>query len=192
MGFRRCWIADKAQYHRCCQWRRHYGYHGKSSGGNEIAWWKSGGAICRTASSVPRLIGRPCTTKKVALRYGELVYDGMWFTQQKRWQPLSTVRSEPDYRDGALSSIRAISWLPGKIPVFPHSQEFVAFERDEVYNQADTGFINLFGLPLKVRKRWCEEKAGLENEVEAVGRKDFLNLWARWDDQWVSGIHQLW
>ena len=39
-----------------------------------------------------------------------------------------------------------------KSPYSLYSQEFVTFEHDDVYNQADaTGFINLFGLPLKVR-----------------------------------------
>jgi argininosuccinate synthase len=39
-----------------------------------------------------------------------------------------------------------------KSPHSLYSQEFVTFEHDDVYNQADaTGFINLFGLPLKVR-----------------------------------------
>jgi argininosuccinate synthase len=37
-------------------------------------------------------------------------------------------------------------------PYSLYSQEFVTFEEDDVYNQADAeGFINLFGLPLKVR-----------------------------------------
>ena len=40
-----------------------------------------------------------------------------------------------------------------------YNQEFVTFEEDHVYNQADAeGFINLFGLPLKVRAL-MQEKA---------------------------------
>ena len=40
-------------------------------------------------------------------------------------------------------------------------QEKVTFEEDDVYNQADgTGFVNLFGLPLKVRAL-MQEKTGL-------------------------------
>ena len=47
-----------------------------------------------------------------------------------------------------------------KSPYSLYSQEFVTFERDEVYDQSDaTGFINLFGLPLKVRAL-MQEKAG--------------------------------
>ena len=47
-----------------------------------------------------------------------------------------------------------------KSPYSLYSQEFVTFEHDDVYDQADaTGFINLFGLPLKVRAL-MQEKAG--------------------------------
>ena len=45
-------------------------------------------------------------------------------------------------------------------PYSLYSKEFVTFEHDDVYNQADaTGFINLFGLPLKVRAL-MQEKTG--------------------------------
>ena len=47
-----------------------------------------------------------------------------------------------------------------KSPYSLYSQEFVTFEHDDVYNQADaTGFINLFGLPLKVRALMQEKNA---------------------------------
>ena len=46
-------------------------------------------------------------------------------------------------------------------PYSLYNQEFVTFEEDEVYNQADAeGFINLFGLPLKINAL-MKEKAGL-------------------------------
>ena len=45
-------------------------------------------------------------------------------------------------------------------PYSLYSKEFVTFEHDDVYNQADaTGFINLFGLPLKVRALMQEEQS---------------------------------
>ena len=41
-----------------------------------------------------------------------------------------------------------------------YSEDFVTFEEDDVYNQADAaGFINLFGLPLKINAL-MKEKAG--------------------------------
>jgi argininosuccinate synthase len=49
-----------------------------------------------------------------------------------------------------------------KSPYSLYNEEFATFGRDGVYNQKDAeGFINLFGLPLKVRAL-MEKKAGLK------------------------------
>ena len=46
-------------------------------------------------------------------------------------------------------------------PYSLYNQEFVTFEEDDVYDQADAeGFINLFGLPLTINAL-MKEKAGL-------------------------------
>nr|WP_314807993.1 argininosuccinate synthase [uncultured Selenomonas sp.] len=90
----------------------------------------------------------------LAIRYGELVYDGMWFCQLREAlaafvdSTQETVTGEVRLKlyKGNIISAGATS------PYSLYSQEFVTFEHDDVYNQADaTGFINLFGLPLKVR-----------------------------------------
>ena len=92
--------------------------------------------------------------ESVAIRYGELVYDGMWFCQlrdaldafvnQTQETVTGTVRLKL-YKGNIISA-------GSKSPYSLYSEEFVTFGRDEVYNQADAeGFINLFGLPLKVR-----------------------------------------
>ena len=90
----------------------------------------------------------------LAIRYGELVYDGMWFCQLREAlaafvdSTQQTVTGEVRLKlyKGNIISAGATS------PYSLYSKEFVTFEHDDVYNQADaTGFINLFGLPLKVR-----------------------------------------
>ena len=98
-----------------------------------------------------------------------------------------------------------------KSPYSLYSQEFVTFERDEVYNQADaTGFINLFGLPLKVRALMvapmCRPKLpampALDRErfrLAASWMKSMLSMGA-WvakvkmscRRQWVSGVFSFW
>ena len=90
----------------------------------------------------------------LAIRYGELVYDGMWFCQLREAlaafvdNTQETVTGEVRlklYKGNIISA-------GAKSPYSLYSQEFVTFEHDDVYDQADaTGFINLFGLPLKVR-----------------------------------------
>lgn len=90
----------------------------------------------------------------VGIRYAELVYDGMWFSplrealaafvDETQKTVTGTVRLKL-YKGNIISA-------GSKSPYSLYSQEYVTFGEDEVYNQADaTGFINLFGLPLKVR-----------------------------------------
>ena len=99
----------------------------------------------------------------VAHRYAELVYDGMWFSQLRealdafvestQSTVTGTVRLKL-YRGNIISA-------GAKSEYSLYNQEFVTFEEDDVYNQADgTGFVNLFGLPLKVRAL-MQEKTGL-------------------------------
>lgn len=90
----------------------------------------------------------------LAIRYGELVYDGMWFCQLRE-----ALASFVDSTQETVTGEVRLKLYKGNIisagaksPYSLYSQEFVTFEHDDVYDQADaTGFINLFGLPLKVR-----------------------------------------
>ena len=100
----------------------------------------------------------------VAIRYGELVYDGMWFTPLRE-----ALAAFVDSTQETVTGTVRLKLYKGNImaagaksPYSLYSKEFVTFERDEVYNQADaTGFTNLFGLPLKVRALMKKE-AGIK------------------------------
>lgn len=92
--------------------------------------------------------------EQVAVRYAELVYDGMWFSPLREaldafvnttQQTVSGVVRLKLYKGNIISA-------GAKSPFSLYHEGFVTFGRDEVYNQKDAeGFINLFGLPLKVR-----------------------------------------
>ena len=98
----------------------------------------------------------------VAIRFGELVYDGMWFCQLRE-----ALSAFVDSTQETVTGTVKLKLYKGNImsagaksPYSLYNQEFVTFEEDHVYNQADAeGFINLFGLPLKVRAL-MQEKAG--------------------------------
>ncbi|MBR4694467.1 MAG: argininosuccinate synthase [Selenomonadaceae bacterium] len=100
--------------------------------------------------------------EQMAVRYGELVYDGMWFCQLRE-----ALAAFVDSTQQTVTGTVKLKLYKGNIisagsksPYSLYSQEFVTFEHDDVYNQADaTGFINLFGLPLKVRAL-MQEKQG--------------------------------
>ena len=99
----------------------------------------------------------------VANRYAELVYDGMWFSQLRE-----ALDAFVDSTQRTVTGVVRLKLYRGNIisagaksKYSLYNQEFVTFEEDDVYNQADgTGFVNLFGLPLKVRAL-MQEKTGL-------------------------------
>lgn len=100
----------------------------------------------------------------VANKYAELVYDGMWFAPL-----MSALQAFVDQTQKTVTGQVTLKLYKGNIisagatsPYSLYNQEFVTFEEDDVYNQADAeGFINLFGLPLTINAL-MKEKAGLK------------------------------
>ncbi|MCC5466687.1 argininosuccinate synthase [Pelosinus baikalensis] len=98
--------------------------------------------------------------EQVAIRYAELVYDGMWFSPLKE-----ALDSFVDSTQQTVTGTVRLKLYKGNImsagsksPYSLYHEGFVTFGRDEVYNQKDAeGFINLFGLPLKVRALMLKE-----------------------------------
>ena len=89
----------------------------------------------------------------VGVKFAELVYFGQWFTPLR--EALSAfVDSTQKYVTGDVK----LKLYKGNIidagvtsPYSLYDEEVATFNEDEVYNQADaTGFINLFGLQMKV------------------------------------------
>jgi len=100
----------------------------------------------------------------IAHRYAELVYDGVWFHPLREaldafvnvTQETVTGKVRLKLYKGNLTPAGTTS------PYSLYNEAFVTFGEDQVYNQKDAeGFINLFGLPLKVRALMKKE-AGLE------------------------------
>lgn len=87
-------------------------------------------------------------------KYAEIVYNGKWYTTLKQAldkfveETQQTVTGEVKLKLYKGNIINAGI----KSPYSLYSEEFATFNEDEVYNQNDaTGFINLYGLPLKVK-----------------------------------------
>ncbi|NLK72686.1 MAG: argininosuccinate synthase [Clostridiales bacterium] len=90
----------------------------------------------------------------VALKYAQLVYDGLWFTPLRE-ALAAFVDSTQQYVTGIVrvklykGNCTAVA---SKSPFSLYNEEFVTFGADEVYNQKDAeGFINLFTLPMTIR-----------------------------------------
>ncbi len=94
------------------------------------------------------------TKEQLALKYAELVYDGNWFTPLRE-----AMDAFVDVTQRSVTGTVKLKLYKGNIIPFGaksryslYNEEFSTFGADEVYNQKDAeGFINLFGLPLKVR-----------------------------------------
>ena len=92
--------------------------------------------------------------QELAITFADLVYNGQWFTPLR--EALSAFVSKTQERvTGKVklklykgNIIKAGAWSDYSL----YSEEIATFGEDNVYNQADaTGFINLFGLPIKVQ-----------------------------------------
>ena len=100
----------------------------------------------------------------VAQRYAELVYDGVWYHPLREAIDAFVNVTQKTVTGTVRMKLYKGSCTPAgsKSPYSLYNEEFSTFGRDEVYNQKDAeGFINLFGLPLKVRAI-MEEKSGLK------------------------------
>ena len=91
---------------------------------------------------------------QVSLKYAQLVYDGLWFTPLK-----DALDAFVDSTQETVTGDVKLKLYKGNIidagvtsPYSLYDEEIATFDEDEVYNQADSaGFINLFGLPIKVQ-----------------------------------------
>ncbi|MCR5782297.1 MAG: argininosuccinate synthase [Clostridia bacterium] len=97
----------------------------------------------------------------VAQKYGELVYDGKWFTPLK-----DALDAFVDSTQQNVTGEVKFKLYKGNIinagvtsPYSLYSEEVATFDEDDVYDQTDSkGFINLFGLPITVRARLEAQK----------------------------------
>ncbi|MDU5951541.1 MAG: argininosuccinate synthase [Clostridiales bacterium] len=102
----------------------------------------------------------------VSNQYAQLVYDGLWFTPLKEALDAFVDASQKTVCGQVRMKLYKGSCHSAGMtsPYSLYNEEFATFGEDEVYNQADAeGFINLFGLPVKVNAL-MKEKAGLNTE----------------------------
>ena len=97
---------------------------------------------------------------ELAITFADLVYNGQWFTPLRealtafvdKTQENVTGKVKLKLYKGNI--IKAGAWSDYSL----YSEEIATFGEDHVYNQADaTGFINLFGLPIKVQAQVNEK-----------------------------------
>jgi len=90
----------------------------------------------------------------LANRYAELVYNGQWFTPLK--ESLDAFINKTQEKVSGTVRLKLYKGncvvVGRKSPNSLYNPELATFEKESIYNQKDAeGFINLFGLPIKVQ-----------------------------------------
>ncbi|MGN1457701.1 MAG: argininosuccinate synthase [Acutalibacteraceae bacterium] len=94
--------------------------------------------------------------QNVANRFAELVYFGQWYTPLRK-----ALSAFVDSTQETVTGDVKLKLYKGNIidagvtsPYSLYDEDIATFDEDEVYNQKDSaGFINLFGLPIKVQAK---------------------------------------
>ena len=104
--------------------------------------------------------------QQLALKFAELVYNGQWYTPLRKAMSAFVTSTQETVTGDVKLKLYKGNIIPASVvsPYTLYSEDMATFGEDEAYNQADSaGFINLFGLPLKVRalNNIALEKKGL-------------------------------
>ncbi len=99
----------------------------------------------------------------LAAKYAELVYNGMWYSKLRE-----ALDAFVDVTQRTVSGVARLKLYKGNIAVAgrksPYSlyrEDYASFGEEDVYNQQDAqGFIQLFGLPIKVEAMLQTEGGG--------------------------------
>ena len=92
--------------------------------------------------------------QQMALRFGELVYNGQWYTPLRKAMSAFVTSTQETVTGDVILKLYKGNIIPVSVtsPYSLYSEDIATFGEDHSYNQADSaGFINLFGLPIKVR-----------------------------------------
>ena len=91
---------------------------------------------------------------QVGLKFGELVYNGQWYTPLRKALSAFVDSTQETVTGDVKLKLYKGNIIPASVtsPYSLYSEDMATFNEDDCYDQADSaGFINLFGLPLKVR-----------------------------------------
>ena len=90
----------------------------------------------------------------VAQKFGELVYDGLWYTPLRKALSAFVDSTQETVTGDVTVKLYKGNILPVSVtsPYSLYNAGMATFDEDDCYDQADSaGFINLFGLPIAVR-----------------------------------------
>ncbi len=124
-----------------------------------------GGTILYTAHEMLESICLDKATQHykqlIGIKYGEMVYDGQWFTPLREALDAFVAKTQETVTGDVKLRIYKGNVFGAGItsPYSLYSEDIATFGEDDCYDQTDSqGFINLFGLPIKVKALLDEKK----------------------------------
>lgn len=124
-----------------------------------------GGTILYTAHEMLESICLDKATQHykqlIGIKYGEMVYDGQWFTPLREALDAFVAKTQKTVTGDVKLRIYKGNVFSAGItsPYSLYSEDIATFGEDDCYDQTDSqGFINLFGLPIKVKALLDEKK----------------------------------
>ncbi|MBR5515626.1 MAG: argininosuccinate synthase [Clostridia bacterium] len=90
----------------------------------------------------------------LAVKFADLVYNGQWFTPLREALSAFVEKTQETVTGDVTLKLYKGNMINAGVtsPYTLYSEEIATFDEDEVYDQTDAaGFINLFGLPIKVK-----------------------------------------
>ncbi len=97
----------------------------------------------------------------IGIKYGELVYNGLWFTPLREALDAFVNKTQECVTGDVKLRIYKGNVMNAGVtsPNSLYSEDIATFGEDDCYNQMDSqGFINLFGLPVKVKALLDQKK----------------------------------
>ncbi|MBE7058138.1 MAG: argininosuccinate synthase [Ruminococcaceae bacterium] len=99
----------------------------------------------------------------IAARFAELVYFGQWFTPLREALTAFVDKTQETVTGSVTLKLYKGNMINAGVtsPYTLYSEEIATFDEDHVYDQYDAqGFINLFGLPIKVKAMMDQKREG--------------------------------
>lgn len=90
----------------------------------------------------------------VAIKFGEILYNGLWFTPLREALSAFVDKTNETVTGDVKLKLYKGNITPASVssPYTLYSEQIASFGEDDSYDQNDSaGFINLFGLPIKVK-----------------------------------------
>lgn len=90
----------------------------------------------------------------LAQKYADIVYNGQWYTPLREAMDAFVDKTQETVTGDVKLKLYKGNIINAGVtsPYTLYSEDFASFGEDDVYNQKDSaGFINLFGLPIKVK-----------------------------------------